>query len=126
MSTTRTRHCRSHEYGRGGLKSIADAVIALHDNDSGADEAVKELPMSGSDMKKLTVLGKDRLLEDQVISSYSAGDGKKHGAKPFVFWGRIWGFLFGAAFLWVPGMGPLFWVAARWWDGSLQAARKVD
>ena len=37
------------------------------------------------------------------------------------FWRGLWSLLLGAAFLWVPGMGPLFWVAARWWEGSLPA-----
>lgn len=85
-----------------------------------------ELPMSGSDMRELTVVGKDNPMEDRGISSYSADDGITHWVKPSAIWGRIWSLLFGAAFLWVPGMGPLFWVAARWWDGSLPASKKVE
>ncbi len=31
----------------------------------------------------------------------------KYWGKLGAFWGGLWGFLFGAAFFWVPGIGPL-------------------
>ena len=36
-----------------------NAVIAVYDNHSAAEDAVKELQKSGFDMKKLSVVGKD-------------------------------------------------------------------
>ena len=31
----------------------------------------------------------------------------KHWGKSGAFWGGLWGLLFGAAFFWVPGIGPV-------------------
>jgi len=82
--------------------------------------------MSGSDMKKLTVVGKDNLMEDRVISFFSTEDGMKYWGRLVAFWGGASSLLLGAAFLWMPGLGPLFWVAAHWFDGSSFAWKKLD
>jgi len=84
-----------------------NAVIAVYDTHSAADEAVKELQKAGFDMKKLSVVGKDYHTEDQVVGYYNAGERMKHWGKFGAFWGGLWGLLFGAAFFWVPGIGPV-------------------
>jgi hypothetical protein len=84
-----------------------NAVIAVYDSHSAADEAVKELQKAGFDMKKLSVVGKDYHTEDQVVGYYNAGERMKHWGKFGAFWGGLWGLLFGAAFFWVPGIGPV-------------------
>src|ERR1700727_2286983 len=67
----------------------------------------KELQKAGFDMKKLSVVGKDYHTEDHVVGYYNAGDRMKHWGKFGAFWGGLWGLLFGAAFFWVPGIGPV-------------------
>ena len=84
-----------------------NAVIAVYDNHSAAEEAVKELQKSGFDMKKLSVVGKDYHTDEQVVGYYNAGDRMKHWGKWGAFWGGFWGLLFGAAFFWVPAIGPV-------------------
>ena len=84
-----------------------NAVIAVYDSHWAADEAVKELQKAGFDMKKLSVVGKDYHTEDQVVGYYNAGERMKHWGKFIAFWGGLWGLLFGAAFFWVPGIGPV-------------------
>ena len=84
-----------------------NAVIAVYENHSGAENAVKELQRSGFDMKKLSVVGKDYHTDEQVIGYYNAGDRMKYWGKWGAFWGGLWGVLIGAAFFWVPGVGPL-------------------
>jgi uncharacterized membrane protein len=95
--------------GLQGGTSMTDtnAVIAVYDTHSAADEAVKELQKAGFDMKKLSVVGKDYHTEDHVVGYYNAGDRMKHWGKFGAFWGGLWGLLFGAAFFWVPGIGPV-------------------
>jgi uncharacterized membrane protein len=95
--------------GLQGGTSMTDtnAVIAVYDTHSSADEAVKELQKAGFDMKKLSVVGKDYHTEDQVVGYYNAGERMKHWGKFGAFWGGLWGLLFGAAFFWVPGIGPV-------------------
>jgi uncharacterized membrane protein len=80
-----------------------NAVIAVYDNHSAAEDAVKELQKSGFDMKKLSVVGKDYHTDEQVVGYYNAGDRMKYWGK----WGGFWGLLFGAAFFWVPAIGPV-------------------
>jgi uncharacterized membrane protein len=84
-----------------------NVVIAVYDTHSAADEAVKELQKAGFDMKKLSVVGKDYHTEDQVVGYYNAGERMRHWGKFGAFWGGLWGLLFGAAFFWVPGIGPV-------------------
>ena len=84
-----------------------NAVIAAYDNHSAAEDAVKELQKSGFDMQKLSVVGKDYHTDEQVVGYYNAGDRMKYWGKWGAFWGGFWGLLFGAAFFWVPAIGPV-------------------
>jgi hypothetical protein len=84
-----------------------NATVAVFETHTEADEAVKELQTAGFDMKKLSVVGKDYHTQEQVVGYYNAGDRMKHWGKLGAFWGGLWGLLFGAAFFWVPGIGPV-------------------
>jgi hypothetical protein len=88
------------------------AAIAVYDNHSEAEDAVRELQKSGFDMKKLSVVGKDYHTDEHVVGYYNAGDRMKYWGKQGAFWGGFWGLLFGAGFFWVPGIGPLLVGAA--------------
>ena len=85
-------------------ENVAVAIFNTHDE---AENAVKELQKSGFDMKKLSIVGKDYHTEDQVVGYYHTGDRMKYWGKLGAFWGGLWGILFGAAFFWIPGIGPL-------------------
>jgi len=87
--------------------SNPDAVVAIYNTHQEAETAVKELQRGGFDMKKLSVVGKDPHTDEQVVGYYNAGDRMKYWGKMGAFWGGLWGLLFGAAFFWVPGIGPL-------------------
>jgi hypothetical protein len=104
-----------------------NAVIAVYDTHSEADNAVRELQRSGFDMKKLSVVGKDFHTDEQVVGYYNAGDRMKYWGKTGAFWGGLWGLLFGAAFFWVPGVGPLLVAGplAAWIVGTLEGAAVV-
>jgi hypothetical protein len=84
-----------------------NAVIAVYDSHSAAEGAVKELQKSGFDIKKLSVVGKDYHTDEQVVGYYNAGDRMKYWGKWGALWGGFWGLLFGAAFFWVPAIGPV-------------------
>jgi hypothetical protein len=106
-----------------GYKSDADAVIAVYPDNAALEEAVKELRRSGIDLKKLSIAGKDFYSDQQVVGYYTAGDRMKYWGKMGAFWGGLWG-LFGAAFLWVPGVGPLLAAGplAAWIVDALEGA----
>jgi hypothetical protein len=87
--------------------SKGNVAVATFNTHGEADNAVKELQKSGFDMKKLSIVGKDYHTEEQVVGYYHTGDRMKYWGKLGAFWGGLWGILFGAAFFWIPGIGPL-------------------
>jgi hypothetical protein len=101
-----------------------NAVAADYDTHDAAEEAIKELRKSGFDVSKLSVIGKDYHTEDHVVGYYNAGDRMKYWGKFGAFWGGLWGLLIGAAFFWVPGVGPLLVAGpvAAWIIGALEGA----
>jgi uncharacterized membrane protein len=80
------------------------AVFGAHDQ---AEDAIRELQKDGFDMKKLSIVGKDYHTEENVVGYYTSGDRMMYWGKLGAFWGGFWGLLFGSAFFWVPGIGPL-------------------
>jgi Heat induced stress protein YflT domain len=87
--------------------SQGNVAVAIFNTHVEAENAVKELQKSGFDMKKLSIVGKDYHTEEQVVGYYHTGDRMKYWGKLGAFWGGLWGILFGAAFFWIPGIGPL-------------------
>ena len=84
-----------------------NGVVAMFDTHGAAEDAVKALQKSGFDMKKLSVVGKDYFTDERAVGYYNAGDRMKYWGKLGAFWGGLWALLFGAAFFWAPGIGPV-------------------
>ena len=82
-------------------------VVAIYNSHLEAEQAVKSLQQSGFNMKQLSIVGKDYHTEEHVVGYYNAGDRMKYWGKLGAFWGGLWGLLFGAAFFWVLGVGPI-------------------
>jgi len=89
------------------MDSDSNAVIAIYETHPQAEAAVQALQEAGFDMTKLSVVGKDYHTEEQVVGYYNTGDRMKYWGTMGALWGGFWGLLFGAAFFWVPGLGPL-------------------
>ena len=104
--------------------SITNAVVAIYDSHSQAEEAVKELQRTGIDLKKLSIVGKDYHTDEQVVGYYNTGDRMKYWGKLGAFWGGIWGILFGSAFFAIPGIGPVLVAGplVAWIVGALEGA----
>ena len=107
--------------------SETNAVVAIYETHSQAEEAVKELQRSGVDMKKLSIVGKDYHTDEQVVGYYNTGDRMKYWGKLGAFWGGLWGMLFGAAFFAIPGIGPVLVAGplVAWIVGALEGAAVV-
>jgi hypothetical protein len=84
------------------------SVVATYDSHDKTEAAIKQLQHAGYEMKKLSIVGLDYHTDEQVVGYYNTGDRMKAWGKSGAFWGGIWGLLFGSAFFWVPGLGPLF------------------
>jgi len=104
-----------------------NAVAAVFNSHTEAEQAVKELQRAGVDMKKLSIVGKEYETEQHVVGYYNIGDRMKKWGKLGVFWGGIWGLLFGAAFFVVPGLGPVLvgGPLVAWIVGALEGAVAV-
>ena len=99
--------------------SEQSAVVAVYDTHVEAEAAVRELQKSGFDMQKLSIVGKDYQIEEEVVGYYTAGERMKAWGKAGAFWGGIWGLLFGSAvFLIRHGA-----VACCWTVGGLDRGR---
>jgi len=84
-----------------------NSVVAIFGQHPEAENAVKELKAGGFDVKKLSIIGRDYHSEDNVVGFYNTGDRIRYWGKQGAFWGGLWGLLFGAAFLVIPGIGPV-------------------
>jgi uncharacterized membrane protein len=84
-----------------------EVTVAICESHEKAEKVVKELQESGFDMKKLSIVGKDYQEEDKIIGFYNTGDRMKKWGSSGAFWGGIWGFVFGAGFFLIPGIGPV-------------------
>jgi hypothetical protein len=105
-----------------------NSVVALFDEHSQAESAVKQLQEDGFDMKKLSIMGKEYHTDENVVGYYTTGDRMKYwsgeGALWGGVWGGLWGILFGSAFFMIPGIGPLVMAGpiVAWIVGALEGA----
>ena len=104
--------------------SDKNSVVAIFESHERAEDAIRELQKDGFDMKKLSIVGKDYHTEEHVVGYYNTGDRMKYWGKQGAFWGGFWGLLFGSAFFWVPGIGPLVVAGplVAWIVGALEGA----
>jgi hypothetical protein len=85
----------------------SNTVVAIFKTHADAETAVRDLQRGGFDLKKLSIVGKDYQTDEHAVGFYNTGDRMKYWGKLGAFWGGLWGLLFGAAFLFVPGLGPV-------------------
>lgn len=84
-----------------------DIAVAVYDQHTQAENAVKTLQRAGFDMKKISIIGKDYESEEHVIGFLNAGDRAKIFGKYGAFWGGLMGVLFGSALMFVPIVGHI-------------------
>jgi len=103
------------------------SIVAIYPSHMAAERAVKELQQSGFDMKKLSIVGRDFHSDEHVIGYYNTGDRMMKWGGIGAFWGWIWACLFGSAFFFVPGVGPLLVAGPLvvWIVGALESAALV-
>lgn len=80
-------------------------IVAIFDDHESADKAVRKLAAGGIDIKHLSVVGKGYHTDEKVIGFYNMGDRVKFWGSRGAFWGGLWGWLFGGAFMLVPVVG---------------------
>jgi hypothetical protein len=83
------------------------SVVGVYDVLSKAEDAIRTLDRSSFPIKQVSIVAKDLESEREVHGYVNVGDIAKGGAGTGAWLGGFFGLLFGAAFLWVPGFGPL-------------------
>ena len=101
-----------------------NSVVAIFDQHTQAETAIKDLQRSGFNMKELSIIGKEYEMDESVVGYYSTGDRMQYWGKNGAFWGGLWGLLFGSAFFMIPGVGPflMFGPIVSWVVGALEGA----
>ena len=101
-----------------------NSIVATYPSHTVAEAAIKELQQAGFDMKKISIVASDYHTDEHVVGYYNIGDRMKVWGKTGIFWGGIWGILFGSAFFWIPGVGPLLVAGplVGWIVGALEGA----
>ena len=107
--------------------SELNAVVAVYDTHTEAEEAVKALEQAGVDMRTLSIIGRGTHTDEHVVGYYNTGDRMKYWGKTGAFWGGLWGLLLGSAALAIPGIGPVLAAGpvVAWIVGALEGAAVV-
>jgi len=96
--------------------SQQSSVVGMYPTLGAAEAAIKKLDGGKFPIQQISLVAKDIQDEKKVHGYVTACDVSQSGAKTGAWLGGIFGLLVGAAFIWVPGVGPAI-VA-----GSLSAA----
>jgi hypothetical protein len=82
-------------------------VIAVYPDHASAEDAVRRLQKDGIPMQNVSIIGKDFQAVEKPLGFVTTGSVAKEGAKVGAWAGGIFALLVGAAFLILPGVGPV-------------------
>ena len=104
-----------------------NSVVAIFDQHTQAETAVKSLQKAGFNMKDLSIVGKGYHTDEKVVGYYNAGDRMIYWGSQGAFWGGFWSLLFGSGFFMIPGIGPLLVAGPMvvWIVGALESAAVI-
>jgi len=85
-----------------------NSIVHVYDNMAAAEAAVHKLDQGNFPIKQVSIVSQDMASEKEVHGYITAGDVAKTGAGTGAWVGGLFGILVGAAFIWLPGFGPLF------------------
>jgi hypothetical protein len=84
------------------------STVAVYPDIDAAEAAVQKLGEGGFPVTRVSILARDLSSEKKVHGFVTPCDVAKSTAASGAWWGGLFGLLTGAAFLWLPGVGPLF------------------
>jgi hypothetical protein len=84
-----------------------EAVVAAYKRFEDAEEAVRQLEHAGVPMERVSIIGKDWRVRQDVQGFYTPKDAAKEGAAQGAWIGGLFGILWGAGFFLLPIAGPL-------------------
>jgi hypothetical protein len=84
-----------------------NSVVGVYSHIDEAEGAVRKLGEAGFPIQHVSIIAKDLGTEKKIHGFVTSCDVAKSTARTGAWVGGIFGLLVGAAFLWVPGVGPL-------------------
>jgi uncharacterized membrane protein len=87
--------------------SYESSIVVVYSTLDDAEAAVKKLGEGGFPIQHVSIIAKDLGSEKKVHGFVTSCDVAKSTARTGAWVGGIFGLLVGAAFVWVPGLGPL-------------------
>lgn len=89
------------------MTTPTNSIIGVFGTHQAAEDAVRRLDQGGFPINQVSIIAADLTRTETVQGFITTGDVAKQGAATGAWVGGIFGLLMGAAFLWVPGFGPL-------------------
>jgi hypothetical protein len=89
------------------MNDQSQSVIGVYDLLPKAEDAIRTLDLAGFPIRRVSIIAQDMQSERQIHGYVTPGDIAKSSAGVAAWIGGLFGVLVGAAFLWVPGFGPL-------------------
>ncbi|MGP0067844.1 MAG: general stress protein [Isosphaeraceae bacterium] len=86
---------------------VGCSVVAVYPDHLSAEHALQKLHQAGFAMCDLSIVGRDLQTTEEPVGFVSASDYATAGAKTGASFGGLLGLLVGAAFLILPGIGPV-------------------
>ena len=83
------------------------SIVAVYPDHASAEDAVKVLEKAGFSLKHISIMGRDFQVSETPIGFVTTGDVAAQGRDAGAWAGGIFGLLMGAAFLILPGIGPV-------------------
>jgi hypothetical protein len=87
--------------------TVESSVVAVYRDQTAAEHALRKLHEAGFATSDLSIVGRDFQISEQPIGFINAGDYASAGAAAGAWFGGLLGLCVGAAFLVLPGVGPV-------------------
>jgi hypothetical protein len=87
--------------------SVGSSIVAVYPDHPSAERALRRLHEDGFALCDLSIVGRDFQTSEEPIGFVSVGDYATAGAKTGAWFGGLFGLVVGAAFLVLPGVGPI-------------------
>ncbi len=86
---------------------LGTSLVAVYPDHKAAENAVRTLHEAGFALKDLSIVGRDFQMSEDPVGLVSLQDYATAGAETGAWFGGLFGLLVGAAFLILPGIGPI-------------------
>jgi hypothetical protein len=88
-------------------RALCESIVAVYKSHREAEEAVRKLERGGIPIQKISIIGRDFQLREDVQGYYRPSDAAKEGAGFGAWFGGLFGLLMGFGFFVLPVAGPI-------------------